>query len=234
MPQISTDLGSRLVWPVKIQPPNRVKPLATTASLAPDPVTPAVILKATYTNASTIDTDGISASHAGAGTAGTTSMTIGGALATGGVATLTPPRNVVITVTHGSSVVAMNGVITGTDQYGKVITETWSVTAGTTSKTYTGAVAFKTVTGITEIVVADASANSIIVGDGKKLGLPFKAAVHTIIAETEDGAACTAGAIVKASSSANADARGTYAPNSTLNGALDFVVYFLSEDPVTL
>lgn len=192
--------------------------------------TPAQIIKQTFTDASTIDVDGISASHAGAASAGTTNMTIGGALATGGVATLTPARNVVITVTHASAVVAMNGTITGT-RLGRAVTEAWSVTAGTTSKTFTGAVAFDTVTAITETVAADASANTIVAGDGKKLGLIFKASNVNVIAETEDGAKPgTAGVIVAASTAANADARGTYSPNSTLNGALDFVIWYLCED----
>lgn len=188
-----------------------------------------VIAKATFSNVVTIDTDGISASHAGAGAAGTTSMTLGGALASGGVYTADVPRNVVITVTHGSSIVAMSGTITGTDQYGNTVTEAWSVTATGTTKTFTGKKAFKKVTSITEVVAADASANSIIVGPGKVLGLPFKAATVNIIAETEDGAIPTAGVIVAGSAVATADAKGTYTPNSNPNGALDFVVYFLVE-----
>lgn len=193
-------------------------------------LTAPVIAKATFTNPATIDTDGVSASHAGAGAAGTTSMTIGGALASGGVATFDVPRNVVITVTHASSVVAMSGTITGTDEYGNTITEAWSVTATGTSKTFTGKKAFKTITGITEVVGADASTNTIIAGNGKVLGLPFKAAIPVITAETEDGAVPTAGVLVAASTASTADARGTYTPNSTLNGALDFVVYFICED----
>ena len=193
-------------------------------------LTAAAIAKVTFTNPATIDTDGVSASHAGAGAAGTTNMTIGGALASGGVATLDVPRNVVITVTHSSSVVAMSGTITGTDEYGHTITEAWAVTATGTSKTFTGKKAFKTVTGITEVVAGDASANTIIAGNGKVLGLPFKAAVPAIITETEDGAVPTAGVLVAASTAATADARGTYTPNSALNGALDFVVYYLCED----
>ena len=161
-------------------------------------------------------------------------MTIGGALASGGVATLTPARNAVITVTHATAVVAMSGTITGKDIYGRVVTEAWSVTVGGTSKTFTGAVAFSKITGITEVIVADASANTIIAGDGKVLGLPFKAASPTILSELEDGAAPTAGVVVKASTAANADFLGTYRPNSTLNGALDFEVWYLSDDPVTV
>ncbi len=229
MPLDPTYRGSNLISPVRIRPAKNPAGFVTDANVKVV-CTPTQIIKQTFTNASTIDPDGISASHAGAGAAGTTSMTIGGALASGGVATLTPARNVVITVTHGSAVVAMNGVITGT-RFGRVLTETWSVTAGTTSKTYTGSKAFDTITGITEIVAADASANTIVAGDGKKLGLNFKNSATTAVKELEDGAAPTAGVLVAGvAGSATADPRGTYAPNSTLNGALDFDVWYLCDD----
>lgn len=191
---------------------------------------PAVILKGEWDNVAAIVTNGVSVSHAGAAAAGTTNMTLGGALATGGVATFAHARNAVITVTHATAVVAMSGTITGTDRYGNVITEAWAVTATGTSKTFTGKKAFKTITQITETIAADASANTIIAGNGKVLGLPFKAIAPTIIAETEDGVAPTAGVIVPASTVSTADFFGTYTPNSALNGALDFKVWYLVED----
>lgn len=210
-------------------PASYLQPDGTATKRGRPRATPTQIIRQTFTNPSTIDTDGISVSHAGAAAAGTTSMTIGGALASGGTARLTPARNVVITVTHASAVVAMSGTITGT-RLGKTVTEAWSVTAGTTSKTFTGAVAFDTVTGITEVIAADASTNSIVAGDGKKLGLDFRCSAPEIIEELEDGAAPTAGTLVVASTAADADSRGTYAPNSTLNGALDFDIWYLCDD----
>jgi hypothetical protein len=51
------------------------------------------------------------------------------------------------------------------------------------------------------------------------------------VAEEEDGAAPTAGALVAGVGvSATADYRGTYEPNSALNGALDFDVWYLVDD----
>lgn len=194
---------------------------------------PLRVIKKSWTDVPANVTNGIVTSHAGAGAAGTTTKTPNGALASGGVATLTPARNVVITVTHGSSVVAMSGTITGT-RMGRAITEAWSVTAGTTSKTFTGAVAFDTVTSITETVAADASTNTIIMGTGKVLGLDFKCAFVQPVAEAEDGAAPTAGTLVAASTSANADPRGTYAPNSAPNASKDFAVAYLAEDLSTI
>ena len=227
----TTYLGTGVTFPIHAQSP-RGRGFRTDAGVLVE-VSPTQIVKETFTNASTIDTDGISASHAGAASAGTTSMTIDGALATGGVATLTPPRNVVITVTHASSVVAMSGTITGT-RYGRSITEAWSVTATGTSKTFTGAVAFNTITAITEVIAADASTNTIVAGDGKKIGLAVKASATTLVKELEDGAAPTAGVVVPGSASANADPRGLYIPNSTLNGALDFDVWYLCDNLSTI
>lgn len=195
------------------------------------PVSLSFVRRQVFTAPSTIDTDGISASHAGAGTAGTTNMTIGGALASGGVATLTPARNVVITVTHSTSVVAMSGTITGTDVHGNVVTEAWAVTATGTSKTFTGAVAFKTVTSITEVIESDASTNTIIAGDGKVLGLDLLCDCASLIKEFEDTTLRTNGVVVAGSASANADDRGTYTPNATLNGALTFTIWYFTSEP---
>lgn len=224
MPTSTNSLGGTVQSPLRV---SGIK--AQTRLLNPRP-TVALILKDTFTDvAAGSITAFLSTGVAGPNTttATKTPTDFDGALATG---IIPVGRNVVVTVTHGSSVVALSGVITGTDKYGRVVTEAWSVTATGTTKTFTGAVAFKTITSITIVAAADASADTVKFGTGNKLGLSFPAAAPTIIAETEDGAAPTAGAIVAASSSANADRRGTYTPNSTPNGALDFVVWYLVED----
>lgn len=194
---------------------------------------PLATVRKSWTDPAAIVTNGIVTSHAGASSAGTTTRTPNGSLVTSSVAYLTPARNVVITVTHGSSVVAMSGTITGT-RMGRTLTEAWSVTATGTTKTFTGAKAFDTVTSITEVIAANASTNTIIMGTGKVLGLDFKCAMVQIVAESEDGAIPTAGTLVAASTASTADPRGTYTPNSTLNAALDFSVAYLVEDLSTI
>lgn len=186
------------------------------------------VYKQTWNGPATLDANGLSVSHNGAASAGTTNMTLGGAL---GGSMGAYSRNVVITVTHASAVVAMSGTITGTDQFGNTITEAWSVTTGGTSKTFTGKKAFSTVTQITEVVAADASANSIVAGSGVVFGLELPASSIVIVAEEEDGAVPTAGVLVAASSASTADRYGTYAPNSAPNGSLVFVVYYLVDAP---
>lgn len=189
---------------------------------------PTVLAHCKWVDPIVADADGLSVSHAGAGAAGTRNMTLGGALA--GV--MDVARNVVIVVTHATAVVAMSGTITGTDEYGKTITEAWSVTATGTTKTFTGKKAFKTVTQITETVAADASANTIVAGSGVVLGLPFRAVSVVPVGEMVDGALATAGVIVAgAGSSATADWRGTYTPNSAPDGARDYEVFVLVDDP---
>lgn len=192
--------------------------------------TPSEISHVTFTAPTTADADGASVSHAGAGAAGTRNMTLGGALASGGIVTFATPRNCVIVVTHASAVVAMSGTITGTDQYGNTITEAWSVTAGTTSKTFTGKKAFKTITQITETVAADASTNTIIAGEGVVLGLPFKTRQVAPLYELVDGVAPTPGVLVAGSTASTADYRGTYTPNAAPNGTRVYEVWFITEN----
>lgn len=191
----------------------------------------AKVIKQTWTDARTIDTDGYSVAHAGQSAAGTTSMTLGGANTVGGVGKADYPRNVVITVTHASAVVAMSGTITGTDVADNEITEDWSVTAGTTSKTYTGKKAFKTVTSITETIAATAAANTIIAGDGKVLGVEGMLSNAAILLEIAGGSVVTTGTPVAGTTTSTADRRGTYTPSATLDGSTDFTVYYLSDNP---
>lgn len=194
-------------------------------------VNPSAVVHETFTNPAAAVTNGYSVSHAGAAAAGTTNQTLGGSLCSGGIGTADFARNVVITVTHATSVVAMSGTITGTDAYGNVITEAWSVTATGTTKTFTGKKAFKTVTQITETVAADASANSIVSGTGNVLGLIGPVSLPIIIAETMDGASTTAGTLVAASSAATDDAGGTYTPNTAPNGTHDYDIAYIADLP---
>lgn len=192
-------------------------------------------------------TNGILTATAGPNTT-TITPALNGSLTSGGVATLIPlygpwtgGRNVVITVTHGSAVVAESGVITGIDVYGRQIQEAWSVTAGTVSKTFTGAKAFKYVTSVTITAVADATANTNIVGDGDVLGLDVRCALGgtgAAVKEVVSAALVVTGVIVGFSPTLSgwstaftADPRGTYAPATIPNAAAVYDLWFLSDDP---
>lgn len=144
------------------------------------------------------------------------------------------PRNFVVTVTHGSSIVACNGTVTGIDRYGRTITETWSVSATGTSKTYTGVTSFYRIDGISIMSAGDATTNSLVLGTGAVLGLSMPLSVASAVKETSGGSVVTNGVFVKASTSANTDKRGTYAPNSAPNGATSYEVWYISDDPSAL
>lgn len=141
------------------------------------------------------------------------------------------PRNVVVTVTHGSSVVAVSGTITGIDLYGKTITEAWSVTATGTTKTFTGKKGFYRVDSLSITAAGDASADTVKLGTGNVFGLPLINNVIVPIGELQDGVTPTAGVMVAGSTTSTADRRGTYAPNATPDGAKVYTFYYICDDP---
>ncbi len=110
---------------------------------------------------------------------------IDGALATG---ILDVPRNVVATVTHGSSVVAMTILVTGLDVYGDVMSELLTIAATGTSQTATGNKAFKSITSVAITAAADAEANTLDLGTGVKLGLPHRVDENGMMVAKVDGA----------------------------------------------
>lgn len=154
------------------------------------------------------DTDSIVASQAATAASGLATG-INGVLASGGVATLDVPRNVVAAWT-GTAVIT----ITGTDQYGATLVE--SSASGTS---LTGNKAFKTITGIS----VSANVTGLTVGHSSKLGLPaYLASAAHVVREIMDDAEATAGTIVAGdtatATATTGDVRGTYVANSLPNG----------------
>lgn len=175
--------------------------------------------------------NGYSVAHVGAAVVGTRNMVLGGSKTVGGVGQPVYGRNVVITVTHASAVVAMSGIISGTDAAGKPIQEAWAVTAGTASKTFTGKKAFFTISSITETIAADASTNTIVAGTGVVLGLSARLSVPSLVKEVVDGAVVTNGVVVIGTTVATDDYLGTYTPNTAPDGVHLYAVYYISDDP---
>ncbi len=216
-----------------LPPPVTIGPLRMT-NRAEVRFAPAWLAYQTWTNPVVGDLDGYvtdKTSTALPAAAGSVTFTPDGIIAS---ARPDYPRNVVITVTHGSSVVAASGVITGKDEYGAVITEAWSVTATGTTKTFTGVVAFAEITSITYVTAADATANTFKAGTGKAFGFSFPNAVASAVKEIASGTVVTNGTLVVASSAANTDARGIYTPNGTPDGSADWTVYYITTAPGTL
>lgn len=86
------------------------------------------------------------------------------------------PRNV--SITGNAAGIAGDVVVKGTNYAGEAITETIAL-SGTT--TVVGNKAFKTVTEIDLPIKTNASGDTVSVGIGAKLGLPYKLAHNTVI-----------------------------------------------------
>lgn len=167
------------------------------------------------------DVDGIFESYTGSTPA------LDGALVTDGVAVFDVPRNIIVDSGGADTAVL---TFTGTDEYGAVIVE--SITLNGTT-VVAGKKAFKTVTAVSS---SGAIANGAFAGTGNVLGLPaFLPNSALIIKELEDGAAATAGTtvagVIANPTATTGDVRGTYVPNSTPNGALNFSIIVSLENP---
>lgn len=147
-------------------------------------------------------------------------LTLNGALASAGVATMDVPRNVVAAWT-GTAI----ATVTGTDYYGAPQTE---VSASGT--TMTGKKAFKTVTA----VAFNAAVTAATVGSGVAIGLPYliaKNGIVDVVADNLPDATYTTvvGDQTSPATSATGDVRGTItfttAPNGTHAYAVGLRVY---------
>lgn len=144
-------------------------------------------------------------------------------------------RNVAAAVTHGSSVVAMTITVSGYDIYKRAMSETLTITAGTTSKSATGKKAFAYVKSVALTAAADASANTVNVGIGSVLGLPYKLAkIGDVVSTTIGGAqelinvasnATVVAAVTSTASATTGDTRGTITYTTALDGSAEPIVW---------
>lgn len=137
------------------------------------------------------------------------------------------PRNITSVTSHASSIVAMTILVTGTDEYGAVVSELITVPATGTSTTVDGAKAFLTVTSIAITATTDAEANTLNMGFGDVLGLPYRVDAEGLVGVIEGGTPLpTLGTFVAAvttdpATTTTGDVRGTYNPTQTLDGTLN-------------
>lgn len=148
---------------------------------------------------------------------------INGSLATGGVAIMDVPRNIVAAWT-GTAIVT----VTGTDYYG--LPQTQVSASGTT---LTGTKAFATVTSIT----SSAAITAFTAGTGNVLGLPCRVSSGCLGAPMFNDAADAGTFVVPdltmPATGTTGDVRGTYTPGGTLNGAKFLSIYLLPADNTT-
>jgi hypothetical protein len=165
------------------------------------------------------DPDGIAAAQA---VAGAGNLTLNGALSSGGVAVLDVPRTIEIDSTAAGDT-SQTATVTGTDLYGRPMTEVIAFN-GTTA--VAGQKAFKTVT---QIAISAAMAGNANAGTTNVLGLPFRVDAGNVLQWIENnlphvgtlGTFAAADATSPATTTTN-DVRGTYLPNTTPNGSVQF------------
>jgi len=138
--------------------------------------------------------------------------------------TLDVPRNFTIQVTHNSSIVAMSVTVTGFDVYGQMMKSTLSVTATGTDKSAAGLKAFKHILSIAITSAGDATTNTLNLGWGDVLGLPFKADLKADVLRVSfndawDDSATIVAADDTTPTATTGDVRGTVDTNSASDGS---------------
>ena len=146
------------------------------------------------------------------------------------------PRNLVAAVTHGSAVVAMTIVVTGYDRWREKVVEQFDITAGGGSKTDVGNKALAFVESVAITSAGNATTNTLNLGSGTKLGLPYKLAnVYDLLSyfagAVEELASVTiAAADTTAATATTGDVRGTVTPNTPPDGTDVHACWFLPAD----
>lgn len=143
--------------------------------------------------------------------------------------TLDVPRNITIAVTHASSVVAMTVVVTGKDKYGDALVESIAIAATGTTQAGTGKKAFKSVSNIALTAAGDSTTNTLDLGWGDVLGLPYRLeGKYDLLSFSADETAETITSTVVAAvatspaTATTGDVRGTIDPATACNGTVVF------------
>jgi len=143
------------------------------------------------------------------------------------------PRNITTINADAGTTAALTIVVTGYDEYGAPMTETITSAATATSIVADGVKAFKYVYSIAITSAADATANTLNMGWGDVIGLPYALPAKsdfftngTYFNEVLEGTAPT---IVKAdattATATTGDVRGTVNLNSAMDGSAVSVWY---------
>jgi hypothetical protein len=147
-------------------------------------------------------------------------------------------RNLVSVVSHGGTAVTMTILISGFDYLGQAMSELHTVTNA--AKTATGKKAFAYVRSVAITAAADAEANTLTIGTGSALGLPFKlekighvvaaslAGVQELI-NVASNATVVAAVTTSPATTTTGDVRGTITLTGTLNGTAEAMIgYYVS------
>jgi hypothetical protein len=154
------------------------------------------------------------------------------------VLTLDVPRNVTLAVTHSSSIASGTCLVSGFDEYKQPLSELVTIAAAGTSSAYSGKKAFKYIKSITFTASADMQANTINVGHGDVLGLPYKiAAVADVFQvyrnDVKDTSATITAGVTTTASTTTGDTRGTVATGIATD-TTSVIVWAAINDPNTV
>ena len=151
------------------------------------------------------------------------------------------PRNITSGVAHASTTVAMSILISGYDVYKQPMTERLTLTASSSSASpvvFDGKKAFKYVASIAITAGASAAANTLNMGWGDVLGLPYALQAKSDLISGSvylNDALLAAPTVVKAdattATAATGDVRGTVLPASATDG--NALTLFARFDPST-
>lgn len=154
-----------------------------------------------------------------------TTTTISTADGTVTVWPLTHPRNITCAATHSSSLVAMTITITGYDRYRQKQVKTLTISATGTSKTGATTATFAYIKSIAITSAGNATTNTLNVGFGDVLGLPYflEEKMDLIQVSFDDagdtGTTTVVAGVTTTPSATSGDVRGTIDIDATLNGA---------------
>jgi hypothetical protein len=137
------------------------------------------------------------------------------------------PRNISISATHATSIVAMTVLASGYDVYLNAMSELITMPATGTATTVAGKKAFAYITSVAVASAGNSTTNTLNIGWGNVLGLPYALSVKANLLPSStffnDILEVTAPTVVVAVSSTasttTGDVRGTVTLNSALNGS---------------
>lgn len=143
------------------------------------------------------------------------------------------PRNISVHTTHGSSIVASTVTVTGYDEYERAMSETITVAATGTNETDVGLKAFKWVTSVAITSAADSTTNTMDVGTGTVIGLPYRIDdKYRIVAFSNsvvDASATIVVADATAATATTGDIRGTVAFSDAPDASKKYAVWVMPE-----
>lgn len=154
------------------------------------------------------------------------------------ILTLDVPRNVTLAVTHSSSIASGTCLVSGFDEYKQPMSELITIAAAGTSSSYAGKKAFKYIKSLTFTAGADMQANTINVGHGDILGLPYKIAAAADVFQVyrndvKDTSATITAGVTTTATTTTGDTRGTVATGVACN-TTSVLVWAHINDPNTV